>query len=296
MLATLFTALSLTAGAEVQDAFMFKDGDRVVLLGSTLIEREQQYGHWELALTLKNHGKNVTFRNLGWSGDTVWCESRGSFGGQPEGFKKTIELVKELKPTVIVLCYGHVESFDGEAGVPKFKEGLWKLIDALSETKARIVLMTPTPFQNSDTVKDGFAKNTRLAEYANATAAVAEDKQLEFFDLFKQLTASDQDYSYNGTHLDEAGYETTAGWMAGMSEVPEAEDLRKAIVAKNELFFHRWRPQNQTYLFGFRKHEQGQNAKEVAEFDPLVEEQEKRIAQLLAALKQAKPPGRGAPQ
>ena len=26
-------------------------------------------------------------------------------------------------------------------------------------------------------------------------------------------------------------------------------------------FFHRWRPQNETYLFGFRKHEQGKNAR-----------------------------------
>ena len=48
------------------------------------------------------------------------------------------------------------------------------------------------------------------------------------------------------------------------------EPLRVAIVAKNELFFYRWRPQNETYLFGFRKHEQGNNAKEIAEFDPLV--------------------------
>ena len=41
-------------------------------------------------------------------------------------------------------------------------------------------------------------------------------------------------------------------------------------MAKNQLFFHRWRPQNETYLFGFRKHEQGKNAAEVAAFDPLV--------------------------
>ena len=35
-----------------------------------------------------------------------------------------------------------------------------------------------------------------------------------------------------------------------------------------------------TYLFGFRKHEQGQNAKEIVEFDPLIAEQEKKIAEL----------------
>ena len=60
----------------------------------------------------------------------------------------------------------------------------------------------------------------------------------------------------------------------------QAEELRQAIIKKNTLYFDRWRPQNETYLFGFRKHEQGQNAKEIPMFDPLITEQEKIIAKL----------------
>src|SRR6185437_6857217 len=60
----------------------------------------------------------------------------------------------------------------------------------------------------------------------------------------------------------------------------QAERLRRAIVEKNRLYFYRWRPQNETYLFGFRKHEQGQNAREVPLFDPLVAEKEAEIAKL----------------
>jgi putative heme-binding domain-containing protein len=60
----------------------------------------------------------------------------------------------------------------------------------------------------------------------------------------------------------------------------QAEELLKAIQKKNELFFYRWRPQNITYLFLFRKHEQGKNAKEIPEFDPLVQAEEERIAKL----------------
>ena len=56
--------------------------------------------------------------------------------------------------------------------------------------------------------------------------------------------------------------------------------LRQTINAKNLLYFHRWRPQNETYLFGFRKHEQGQNAREIPRFDPLVAEKEQEIARL----------------
>ena len=42
----------------------------------------------------------------------------------------------------------------------------------------------------------------------------------------------------------------------------QVELLRQAIIKKNALFFHRWRPANETYLYGFRKHEQGNNAVE----------------------------------
>ena len=62
----------------------------------------------------------------------------------------------------------------------------------------------------------------------------------------------------------------------------QAERLRERILKKNELFFHRFLPQNQTYLFGFRKHEQGQNAVEIPQFDPLVAKIETEIHQLAA--------------
>ena len=60
----------------------------------------------------------------------------------------------------------------------------------------------------------------------------------------------------------------------------QAEELRKLIVEKNELFFHRFRPANHTYLFGFRKHEQGNNAVEIPAFDPLIAELEAEIDRL----------------
>ena len=63
------------------------------------------------------------------------------------------------------------------------------------------------------------------------------------------------------------------------------EKIRKITVEKNRLYFHRWRPQNETYLFGFRKHEQGQNAVEIPRFDPLVAEQDAVIAKLKVPVK-----------
>src|SRR5262249_19787759 len=68
-------------------------------------------------------------------------------------------------------------------------------------------------------------------------------------------------------------------------EYNQAEKLRQLIIEKNQLFFHRYRPQNETYLFGFRKYEQGNNAVEVPQFDALIEAKEKEIAKLRVPVK-----------
>jgi hypothetical protein len=74
-------------------------------------------------------------------------------------------------------------------------------------------------------------------------------------------------------------------WANGLAirrgpEADQATSLLQAIGKKNELYFHRWRPQNETYLFLFRKHEQGNNAVEIPQFDPLIEDVEKQIGEL----------------
>ena len=70
-LLTLITAHCLLITSTPAAApFELKDGDRVVFLGDTFIEREQYYGWIELMLTTRFPDRNVTFRNLGWSADT----------------------------------------------------------------------------------------------------------------------------------------------------------------------------------------------------------------------------------
>jgi hypothetical protein len=74
-------------------------------------------------------------------------------------------------------------------------------------------------------------------------------------------------------------------WYENLAEAAKPlsaaeETLRQAIVEKNTLFFHRHRPQNETYLRGFRKHEQGNNATEIYAFEPLTAEKDKQISRL----------------
>jgi len=264
------------------------DGDRVVFIGGTFIEREGNYGWLETLLTVANAPKKITFRNLGWSGDTVWGESRAYFGKPPEGYKNLLNLVAELKPTVIYLNYGNNEAHAGEAGLVDFTKQYNKLLDDLTAIgNPRIIVIEPLPYEAGFSGFDPTEYNQKLEQYQNVIKQIAEGRKLEYI-TWNERKASDK-RTYNGQHFDEAGYRTVIPLMAGWPPVPwkveRWEPLRQVILAKNELFFHRWRPANTTYLTGFRKHEQGQNAKEIAQFDPLVAAKEEEIWKLLAPAK-----------
>src|SRR5256885_245808 len=93
--------------------FELAEGDRVVLLGDTLIEREQQFGWIELMLTTSFPDRTITFRNLGWSADTPAGDSRFGLsllqaGLEPEdeGWKQLVKQLEEARPTVVFVGYG----------------------------------------------------------------------------------------------------------------------------------------------------------------------------------------------
>ncbi len=90
------------------------DGERVVLLGDTLFERDGQLGLIETALVTAFPEADLEFRNLGWGGDTVWADSRGVFDPPAKGYARMTKLVDELAPDVIFIAYGRNESFAGD--------------------------------------------------------------------------------------------------------------------------------------------------------------------------------------
>src|SRR5262249_10459067 len=218
--------------------FEFKDGDRVVLIGSTLIEREQRYGYWEAALTAANPDKNITFRNLGWSGDTVWGEARAGFETPAEGYKRLIEHVKAEKPTVIIVGYGTNESFAGKEGLPKFKEQLKKLLDDLAVTKARMVLLAPmTMFKMPPPLPYVEKANVNLSLYGEAVKGEAQRRGLLFVDLSSVFSIPLLDkndpitlLTDNGLHLASYGYVLTGSLLAGQLRNGTASNMVSIII------------------------------------------------------------------
>lgn len=281
---------TLTADARplpVEGPLVLQDNDLVVLLGDTFVERDGTYGYLETALTSAYAGKNVKFRNLGWSGDTPRCEARSYFGPPAEGFDRLKTLLSNLKPTVVICCYGAVDSFNGDAGQAGFLASYGKLLDMVNESTggAGVILLGPPATQTlPPPYPDLTAHNRDVEACGKAIAGFAKERRLRYGDFYGALAGVKADSS-NGVTFTGSGYAAMVPAFLTALQVPAAaapppEGLRELVLEKNRLFFYRWRPQNEIYLFGSRKHEQGNNASEVQLFEPLVAEKEAAIQAL----------------
>ena len=127
--------LRTTSGeAWAVEPLSIKSGDRIVLVGPTFIERDLRYGCIETVMTAYFHEYDLTFRNLGWSGDNVFGIARASFDSVLKGYERLINQVNEAKPTIVFMSYGQNESFKGAAGLDEFIAGYTKLLDDLLPT------------------------------------------------------------------------------------------------------------------------------------------------------------------
>jgi len=305
MISALGALIALLSGQRCMAAkFELADGDRVVFIGNTFIERDIQHNYLETLLTIAYADRNVTFRNMGWSGDTVFVPARAG-SGPNKGIDLLVDYVKDLRPTVLFVAYGMNESFEGEAGLSRFIDGYNKLLDALAPTKARLVLISPVAHEDlGRPLPDPAEHNRQLKMYSDAIEQIANKRGANFVNLFDTFLAVKEirkgPLTDNGIHLNTEGYFLATmeilrqldvkldPWKLPINGKGEFNDekterLRQAIRQKNVFFFDRYRPQNDMYIFHGRKHEQGRNAVEIPQFDKFIAEKEAEIAQLKRA-------------
>lgn len=280
--------------------FEFKDGDRLVLIGNTVIEREQRYATFEPRLDLALGELKVTVRNLAWSGDTVYGHARSYFGPPQEGLDRLTQHLQLLKPTVVILCYGSEMAFDGLSDLPAFLTGYRNLLGIIRKQSpgVRVIIASPPPLENlPPPLPDQTDANKDLSSFRDALRKFAGSQNAFFVDWYELMGGmpkpgqTAKPLTENGVHYTREGYaKLSTKLIEGLGlKIPQisATDLaplQNEVLKKDELFFNRWRPQNETYLFGFRKHEQGQNAKEIPMFDPLIEQADAKIQEIKAGL------------
>ena len=189
-------------------------GERIVLIGNGLAERDVHYSRIETELQLRYPESALFLRNLGHVGDTPGFRphpsrvSQWAFPGAEKfhpdkqvhngkGFFPTPDQwLTHLQADTIVAFFGYNESFDGPAKVANFEAELdaWvahTLSKAYNGKAApRLVLVSPVPFENQSAKRDlpsGAMENANLIIYAAAIESVAKKRSLTFIDLITPL-------------------------------------------------------------------------------------------------------------
>ena len=263
-LAVITACLLFAATSPAPAAFEFKKGDKVALIGNSLADRMQHDGWFETVLQSGLKGKEIRFRNLGFTGDMVHDRPRN------KGFPSAEEYLKICEADVIFVFFGYNESFSGAGGVDKFKADLSGMIDKYSELKPngksapRFVLFSPIAHENlkNPNLPDGRANNRRLVQYATAVKEVAGSKGATYVDLFAATSglyeSTDEPLTINGVHLNSEGNRQLAlvigkELLGGTPKAgPELEPLRQAVLDKNWHWFNRYRATDGNDVWGGR--------------------------------------------
>lgn len=217
-------------------AFDLKDGDRVVFVGNSLFENDLPYGYLELALTTRWPNRNVTYRNIGWTGDTVWGQARSYITTPPSPYELLIDQLTKAQPTVVFIAYGGIEAQEGEAGLPGFKEGLNKLLDKIEQLGAKAILLSPIPVMSAGSPEEVAKRNAMLEVYGAAIAQTASARGKRFIDVYKPLLERSKEVklSDNGLHLNENGYYYLAATMEKALGLAARQNLVSIHAGKHE--------------------------------------------------------------
>ncbi|MBA4062625.1 MAG: dehydrogenase [Isosphaera sp.] len=250
-------------------AFKFEKGDHVCLVGNTLAERMQHDGWLETGFHARLPNHDLTFRNLGFSGDEVTLRLRSADFGSPDQWlagsapipkpndiadKKVVPANRfektNTKADVIFAFFGYNESWAGEAGVGKFKDDLTAWVKHTlgqkynGKSAPRVVLFSPTAFEdhkspNLPTGPEVEARNKNLELYARAVADVAKATGVYSVDLFTPTKAAYAEtktpLTINGVHFTADGNKVVARAvehaLLGPPNPVDDSDLRKKIRA-----------------------------------------------------------------
>ena len=219
VLALAMAAIGLLVGrANAEDApkVELHKGDRIIIIGNTLAERMQHFGHFETLLHSRFPELELIVHNLGWSADELTLRPRSA------GFKDHGHELTDEKPDVLIAAFGFNESFGGPNGLPKFEQDLERFIERTTTTKyngkaapgscccRRSLRKTWEPARRRRQ-----ANNENLKLYTAAMAAARHEarrflRRLVHADPRRMSNPPRKPLTINGVHLNDYGYQQLA--------------------------------------------------------------------------------------
>src|SRR3954449_1539092 len=121
VLRTLVLAIIFSQSVCRAGDFLIHDGDRVVFLGDSITEQRLYTTYIEAYALTRHPNWKLSFRNVGWGGDTAWLRQRSHpdeaklFAADESAQQKMVEDsvrhglerdVLPLKPTLVTIKFG----------------------------------------------------------------------------------------------------------------------------------------------------------------------------------------------
>lgn len=147
-LVLFFAFVKPTAGAEKK--FLLDQPRRIVFLGDSNTFAGTFIAFLDAHLRTRYPDRTYELINLGLPSETVSGLSEPDHPYPRPDIHTRLDRALELsKPELVVACYGMndgIYSPFSEERFKKYQEGIWLLIDKVKKAGAKIVLMTPAPF------------------------------------------------------------------------------------------------------------------------------------------------------
>jgi hypothetical protein len=204
------SALLLSAGALTPLSaaeFQIRDGDRVVFLGDSITEQRLYTTYIEAYALTRYPDWKLTFRNVGWGGDTSWLRQRAhpdekqlfaaSETEQQEMVERSVGLglgrdVLPLQPTFVTVKFGmndHSYQVFREDIFRAYARSQKQIAKVLGEKGARVTFLTPQPIEDKRSDPNQDVRNESLRKFSDGLKDVAAKSGANYVDQFDPFMA-----------------------------------------------------------------------------------------------------------
>ena len=182
--------------------FQIHDGDRVVFLGDSITEQRLYTTYIEAYALTRHPDWKLSFRNVGWGGDTSWLRQRAHpdeaklFAAGPDAQQEMVTQsvanglgrdVLPLHPTFVTVKFGM-----NDHSYQKFRPDIFaaytrsqtEIGKVLAANGARVAFLTPQPIEDKRADPDQDVRNQSLRSFSDGLKEVAAKTGAKFVDQF----------------------------------------------------------------------------------------------------------------
>jgi len=266
--------------------------EHIVLIGTGMASRMTKFGHFEAELYLSFPEQDLVIRNMADEGNTPGFRPHPgrpfdlnfAFPGAKELVKKEFlidtlstghfespdQWLTRLRADTIIAFFGYNSSFDGEAGLERYRQELEGFVKHTLSRRyngygpPKLVLVSPTAFEAKPRDfdgPDGAEINQNLELYTQVMAEVATDNNVLYIDAFsasKVWYAGDQVLTTDGILLNDQGYRKLAVFLTEsiFDRGPVRDENRDAVIEavneKNWAWLNNFKIPNGVHVYGTR--------------------------------------------